>query len=169
MKRALNVAAVLMFAAFVSLSAEGRHNSGFTIELTGSHDSIHSDSAVWRVGEPVRVIVVMNNQSKRAVAFSLTNPGLDWEMDVRDAEGKPVAETDLFRRMKENVKSGQIITGRSMFGTLPPNQKAQDVIEVQGFYDLSRPGEYSIQVQRVFPDVANDPIKSNRLTLAITP
>ena len=111
----------------------------------------------------------MVNQSKRAVHYSLTNPGWDWEMDVRDSTGRPVGETDLFRQMKENLKNGSIIVSRNIIGTLRPNEKAQDVIEVQMFYDLSRPGEYSIQIQRTFPDVAKDPIKSNRLTLTITP
>jgi hypothetical protein len=111
----------------------------------------------------------MINQSKHVVHYSLTNPGRDWEMDVRDSAGKSVGETDLFRQMKENLKNGSITTSRNIIGALQPNQKAQDVIEVQMFYDLSRPGEYSIQIQRTFPDVDKHPIKSNRLTLSITP
>jgi hypothetical protein len=111
----------------------------------------------------------MFNQSTRVVHYSLTNPGWDWEMDVRDSTGKPVGETDMFRQMKENLKNGSVITSRNIIGTLRPNEKAQDVIEVQMFYDLSRPGEYYIQIQRKFPDMGKEPIKSNRLALTITP
>jgi len=111
----------------------------------------------------------MINQTGRDVHYGLTNPGWDWDMDVRDSKGNPVGETDLFRQMKEDLKKRPIITSRNITGTLQPNEKHQDVIEVQMFYDLTRAGEYSIQVQRVFSDVAKDPIKSNRLILTITP
>jgi hypothetical protein len=69
--------------------------------------------------------------------------------------------------MKE--KSGVRITGRNIMGSLKPHDTAQDTIEVSDFYDLSRTGEYSVQVQREFPEVGKEPVKSNRLELAITP
>ena len=90
-------------------------------------------------------------------------------MDVRDSMGNPAKETDEFREMKENRKNGRIVLSRNILGALRPSEKAQDVIEVQMFYDLSRTGEYTIQVQRMFPDVSKEPIKSNRLVLTITP
>jgi hypothetical protein len=167
MKSVLRIGAAMILVAGVSLSSEGHRKPGLVLQLAGSHDSIFADSAVWKAGEPVRVIVAMINQSKRVVHYSLTNPGWDWQMDVRDSTGKPVGETDLFRKMKENRKNGFIIVSRNIIGTLRPNEKAQDVIEVQEFYDLSRPGEYSLQIQRSFPDVAKGPIKSNRLILTI--
>jgi len=169
MKRVLGIAVFLILVALVSLRAEGRRNPSFLLQLAGSHNSIYPDTAVWKVGEPVRVIVTMTNQTKRDVHYTLTNPGMDWEMAVRDSGGNPVGETDWFRQMKEDRKNGSFIVARNFFGTLRPNQQAQDVIEVQMFYDLSRAGNYSIQVQRALPDVAKDPIKSNRLALTITP
>ena len=170
MKRAFAIPIALVLVALSPLSAEGRgHNRGLVLQLAGSHDSIMPDTAVWKTGEPIRVIVSIANESERNVNFTLTNPGSDWEMDVRDVTGKPVGETDLLREMKENQKNGRVVMSRNIIGTLRPHQKVQDVIEVQRFYDLSHPGEYSIQVQRTFPDAAKDPIKSNRLTLTITP
>jgi len=169
MKRMFGIAFVLILLALVSLSAEGRRNPGFLLQLAGSHNSIYPDTAVWKVGEPVRVIVTMINQTEREAHYTLTNPGIDWEMDVRDSAGNPVGETDWFRQMKDNRKNGSFIVARNLFGTLRPQQTAQDVIEVQMFYDLSRTGNYSIQLRRTFPDVAKDPIKSNRLTLTIAP
>jgi len=111
---------------------------------------------------------MMINHSKHVVPYSLTAPVWDWEMDVRDSRGNPVGETDLLRQIKENKKTGQITLARNLIGWVRPNEKAQDVIEVQMYYDLSRPGEYSIQVQRKFPSVSKDPIRSNRLSLTIT-
>jgi hypothetical protein len=168
MKRLFCMLAVVILAA-ASPSAARRRNEPFVLHLSGSHDSIYPDSAVWRVRDPVRVIVTMINQSKHTVHYSLTSPGQDWQMDVRDSNGNPVGETEMFRRMKENIKNRAIVESRNMIGFLKPNGQAQDVIDVQMFYDLSRPGEYSIEVQRAFPQVARAPIKSNRLTLTITP
>src|SRR5437016_6043191 len=105
MKRIFGIAFVLILVALVSLSAEGRRNPGFLLQLAGSDNSIYPDTAVWKVGEPVRVIVTMINQTEREVHYTLTNPGMDWEMDVRDSAGNPVGETDWFRQMKENRKN----------------------------------------------------------------
>jgi len=54
-------------------------------------------------------------------------------------------------------------------GTWKPHETAQDTIEVSYFYDLRRPGEYSVQVQREFPEIGTEPLKSNRQEFAITP
>jgi len=59
--------------------------------------------------------------------------------------------------------------GKKHHGALKLLERAQDTIEVSHFYDLSRPGEYSVQVQREFPEIGKEPLTSNRLELAITP
>src|SRR5437764_531701 len=64
--------------------------SWLLLQLAGSDNSIYPDTAVWKVGEPVRVIVTMINQTEREVHYTLTNPGMDWEMDVRDSAGKGI-------------------------------------------------------------------------------
>ena len=169
MKRALCIAGVLVLVGLLGSSAEGRRHRGLVLELAGSHDSISPDSAVWKVGEPVRVLVMIVNHSDHVISYSLTDPGWDWEMDVRDSSGKPVDETDRLRRIKEQKKTGRLFITRNMIGWLRPNEKGQDVIEVETFYDLSRAGEYSIQVQRKFHNDDKEAIKSNRLILTIRP
>ena len=54
-------------------------------------------------------------------------------------------------------------------GTLKPHETPQDTIEVGCFYDLSRPGEYSLPGQREFPEIGKEPLPSNRLEFQITP
>jgi hypothetical protein len=90
-------------------------------------------------------------------------------MEVRDESGTPVPETEHRRQMKEGLRSGLPIMGRNIMGTWKPREGAQDRIEVSYFYDLSRAGQYSVQVQREFPEIGKEPWKSNRLELAITP
>jgi hypothetical protein len=98
------------------------------------------------------------------VHFSLTNPGLDREMDARDASGNPVPETEEFRKMKQN---GRFMEGRNILVTLKPHETYQDTIEVNYFYDLRSPGKYSIQVRREFSEVGKGFVKSNRLDMTV--
>jgi hypothetical protein len=109
------------------------------------------------------------NHSNQTLHYSLTNPGFDYVMDVRDESGTPVPETEHRRQMKEGLRGGLPIMARNIMGALKPHERAQDTIEVSYFYDLSRPGEYSLQVQREFPEIGKEPLTSNRLELAITP
>ena len=87
-------------------------------------------------------------------------------MDVRDASWKPVPETEEFRKQKQNSEHS-LAYGRNILVTLKPNETAQDTIEVSGFYDLSNPGQYSIQVRRVFADVGKEAVESNRIALTV--
>jgi hypothetical protein len=159
---------IVAIFAFTDL-ARSRKASGFALHLGPSQNAIQPGAATWKTGAPVFLIVTMVNSSKKTVHYSLTNPGFDYVMDVQDESGTPVPETEHPRQMKESLKSGVPIMGRNIIGTLKPRETAQDTIEVSYFYDLRRPGEYSVQVQREFPEVGKEPIKSNRLELGITP
>jgi hypothetical protein len=161
--------AFMMVAVFVQSPARGQTVHGFVLQIGASQNATQTGNTVWKVGTPVVVIVTMINNSKRTVHYSLTSPGRDYEMDVRDASGNPVPESEQLRQFKQNTKNGQSVTGRNILGTLKPHETAQDTIEVSSFYDLSRPGEYSIQVQRQFPEVGKGYVKSNRLKLSVTP
>ncbi len=165
------VGAFCLFTVSILLRpvAEGKQKNRFLLRLTPSQNAIQPGVSSWKLGTAVFVIVTMINESDRVVHYGLTNPGWDYEMDVRDASGNPVPETERLRKLKENLKNGLIITDRNILGSLKPHETAQDTIEVSSFFDLSSPGDYSIQVQREFPDVGQSLVKSNRLSLTVTP
>jgi hypothetical protein len=98
------------------------------------------------------------------VHYGLTNPGFDWEMDVRDQAGNPVPETEEFRKMKQN---GSFTAVRNILVTLKPHETGQDTIEVSYFYNLRSPDKYSIQVRREFPEVGKGFVASNRLDMTV--
>jgi hypothetical protein len=160
------VTGVLLAAGFVSVAGGHRKVHGLTFQLVPSQNAIQPGEPVWKMGAGVCVLVMVINNSKRIVHYTLTNPGFDWEMDVRDASGKPVPETEEFRKQKQNRQQG-LVYGRNMLVTLQPNETAQDTIWVSGFYDLSNPGQYSIQVRRVFADVGKEAVESNRIALTV--
>ncbi|HMD38338.1 MAG TPA: hypothetical protein VKH15_03590 [Candidatus Acidoferrum sp.] len=169
MRTFMVVAAILMVMAWVSVNPAGdRKMRGFALQLVPSQNAIQPGVATWKVGAAAFVLVMMINNSNRTVHYSLTNPGFDWEMDVRDGAGNPVPESQALRKMKQDAQK-VLISGRNILGTLKPHETAQDTVEVSCFYDLSRPGKYSIQVQRVFSDVGKEFVQSNRLERTIEP
>jgi hypothetical protein len=80
--------------------AEGKQKNRFLLKLAPSQNAIQPGVLFWKLGTAIFVIVTMINESGRVVHYDLTNPGWDYEMDVRDASGNPVPETELLRKLK---------------------------------------------------------------------
>src|SRR5437899_8758887 len=115
---------VLLVAGFVSAGAPGhRKVHGFMLQLVPSQNAIQPGEPVWKTGSGVYALVMVINNSKRTVHYALTNPGFDWEMDVRDASWKPVPETEEFRKQKQNSEHS-LAYGRNILVTLKPNETA---------------------------------------------
>lgn len=167
------VSGTLTLVALVSASsAGGRKARGFVLELVPSQNATSPGVARWKTGAPVFLLVITVNNTNRTVHYSLRNPAFDYEMEVRDASGTPVPETEWFHKLKQGTESGQIRlveSGRNILVTLNPGETGQDTVELSSYYDLRKAGEYSVTVKRKFPDVDTDAIESNRLDLSIVP
>ena len=161
------VTSLILVVATVAFAGD-RKESGFSLDLLPSQNATQPGLAVWRVGTPVFVIVTMVNNSRHIVHYSLTDPAWDYEMDVRDSSGVAVPETEHLHKLKEQLKSG-LITTRNILCTLRTHESAQDTIEVSYLYDLSRPGRYSVQVRRQFPEVSKKSITSDTLEFTVEP
>lgn len=162
------VALLAVLVVLVSPAAAWRR--GVQILLLPSQDGSLPGVAEWKVGNPVHVLVRVINNTKKAVHFGETNPGWEYEMDVRDGRGYPVPETDALKRIKENLKSGPGIIFRNSRVTVQPHQTvADDSIEVTYYYKLDHPGRYTIQISRLIGDFSKKPVRSNRLTLNLNP
>jgi hypothetical protein len=157
----------LLAAGFVSEGAAGNGKvNSLTLQLVPSQNAIQPGEPVWKTGQGVCVLVMVINNSKRTVHYALTNAGFDWEMDVRDASGLRVPETEGFRKRKQNSQQG-LAYGRNILVTLKTNETSQDTIWVSEFYDVSSPGQYSIQVRRVFAEVGKEAVESDRIALTV--
>jgi len=157
--------AILVAVATICARAAGdKKINGFALQLVPSQNAIQRGTPVWKAGAAVFVIVTAVNNSKKTVHYNLTNPGFDWEMDVRDKSGSPVPETEEFRKMKQN---GSFTVVRNILVTLKQHETSQDTIQVNYFYDLRSPTKYSIQVRREFPEVGKGFVVSNRLDMTI--
>ena len=140
----------------------------FAISMAPSQNATQPGTLVWNVGAPVFVIVTMTNNSSRTLHLSLMNPAFDYRMTVLDnSTGQPVSETEQYRKMREE-RAFQ--AARFVIITLKPHESCQDTIEVSYLYDVSLPGEYTIQVERDKPtELGNGSVRSNVIKATITP
>jgi len=157
------VVAILVDVASICPAGDKKIN-GFALQLAPSQNAVQPGTPVWKAGAAVFVLVKTINNSQQTVHYGLTNPGFDWEMDVRDQAGNPVPETEEFRKMKQN---GSFTAVRNILVTLKPHETGQDTIEVSYFYNLRSPDKYSIQVRREFPEVGKGFVASNRLDMTV--
>lgn len=166
------VASVLFCFATIVASALAQDEAKlmFAISIAPSQNATQPGTPVWDVGAPVFVIVTMTNNSNRTLHLSLINPAFDYRMTVQDdATGQPVPETEQYRKMKESQKS-HFQTARFIVVTLKPHEICHDTIDVSYLYDLSLPGEYSIQVERDKPmELGKGGVRSNVINATITP
>jgi hypothetical protein len=118
------------------------------------------------VGSDIRVSLAVTNTSQNRVflPFIVGKLGLDLfvSLDVRDQDGKPVAETP------ERIKMRHMPLHPYRHRPLKPGDSATAEIILNRDYDLSKPGKYSVQA------VATDPATrttatSNKLLVTVLP
>lgn len=162
------VALLAALVIFVAPAAARRHR--VEVVLLPSQNGDSPGVPDWKLGAPVHVLFRVINNTKRAVHFGVTNPGWEYEMDVRDGRGYPVPESDALKKIKEDLKNGHGFVFRAFTVTLQPHQSvADDGIEVTYFFKLDHPGRYTIQIRRLIRDFSKKPVRSNRLTLNVNP
>ena len=117
-------------------------------------------------GAKVGVRVSAINESHHPVTYNNRNPYCDYLFTVRSSDGTSVAETDLKKQL--NCGGDQLmITGRNIVITLKPGKSVYEDLPLTDEYDLSKPGQYSIKVERTFPGIGH--FSSNVITVAVTP
>jgi hypothetical protein len=119
------------------------------------------------------LLVTVTNTSNRDISF-ITSPGpipedgLIYQIDVRDAQGRSAPPSADLRTRDPRVP---INYGSRLARTLKPGESFVDQVTVTRFYDLSRPGEYTISVSRPMPprqNLGKGSVKSNAITVKVT-
>ena len=96
----------------------------------------------------------------------------EYTVDVRDRSGNPPPESKYSKAIKGKdtgrpamvfVNSGELLA----FDRKPGDTFTRD-LDVSGLYDLSQPGNYTVQVSR-FDDESKTWVKSNTVTITIVP
>jgi hypothetical protein len=143
----------LFIAAQVSLAGTG----ALSIKVTALDPIVTS-------GTKIIVKVTTTNHSNRSITYHDTQPDCDYSFTVLTETGTPARETDLKRTL---ACGGEFkISGRDILVTLKPSESHDDELELTHLYDMSNPGEYSIQVERTFPEIGH--FRSNTLSIKVT-
>jgi len=130
----------------------------FTLTLEADENSI-------KAGAEVKVDVTLRNSSGRAMYISFGLTEADYTFEVRDGERRVPPETDFARKSKAKP----YFSSDQVFYLQPGESLPKAPLMVTRFYDLSRPGKYTIQVSRVAPkELGGRTIKSNTITITVT-
>jgi hypothetical protein len=129
-----------------------------------------------KAGSPILVKVVMTNISGHGIGITEETHGRDYHIEVRDEKGKLPPDTKLGSVWNGNhpvvhpeLLSPSDLSGNLISGTMPAGEKQNTGLDVSRFYDMSQPGKYSIQVQRADPENPSIVVKSNTITVTVTP
>jgi hypothetical protein len=156
----IRLALVLVLISAMVVFGDQAAKAPFALEISTDQPVVKAGSAVW-------IKVHLTNTSKRTMDCSATisnMTGVDpnYIFEVRDeaANAAPI-------RMHEHP---ELATGQPISRSLKPGESLTDDEEVSQVIDMSRPGQYTIQVSRRVSDSKKDGVvKSNAITISVTP
>jgi hypothetical protein len=143
--------------------------------------SIKADSDAARPNLPVDVLVDTKNVSTHSIVLRRQERAQDpamlgsvFRIDVLDSQGNAPIETGLSQSTNNRADtppdSALMISARAAGTVLSigPGEVWRNTIRVSDLYDLSKPGQYTIQVRR-WDDETKTWVKSNTITVTVTP
>lgn len=127
--------------------------------------AISTDTPAVKVGADLSLKVHITNTSDHDINVSSSYfEGTDasYRQDVRDGRG------NLPRRAVREMSTRT--SGHWIRHTLKPGQSVDTVTSISPEYDLSRAGEYTVQLSRPVSDDPKDGlVKSNKVTITVIP
>jgi hypothetical protein len=131
--------------------------------------SISLPQQVLKSGLSVEVDITRKNLSKHPVGVAqvVGTVERDYEVIVRNSDGRQVPETEFWRKIHGPDKDRDRFES-VVLGTLKPGQELHQQLYANAIYDLRSPGTYSIQVAQI-DSASNLVIRSNTVTLTVTP
>jgi hypothetical protein len=144
---------------------------GNSIAISALHDSV-------KAGSPIYIVVQLTNTTNHDIGFQRLRSGADCKMDVRDVQGNLPADTGRGYLHNGHVANSQLDETRFSGGDLSDNIMGEMVkagqtiawdINISKFYDLGKPGKYAIRLERADPEDPKTVLKSNTVTVTLTP
>ena len=127
------------------------------------------------------VNVTYTNVSEHQLVLRWSMLGVGLNIDVRDESGKPAPKTDFGKFYDPSVDDKQkfalqqahpetfFAADRQDFAALDAGKTKTWEFAVTRFYDMHQPGRYTIQIQEHDPESHFLMIKSNAVTVTVTP
>jgi hypothetical protein len=136
--------------------------------------TVSAPKATLKVGADVIIEVVLKNTSSSNLLYSSGSKREDqgetnYKVEVQDETSTRAPETAYGHKLRTGEDPpGQhtVIVGSSVTFEVPPGGTVKNKILVNKLYDLSKPGEYEIHVERL-DDADGASIKSNAITITV--
>jgi hypothetical protein len=122
--------------------------------------------------------VTLTNHSDRTLSSSQWDYADRYLIDVRDAQGNPVPESEEAHKKRADIdackNSGKAVCGRQTGGhglmsQIAPGESWQERLLITQYFDMSRAGKYTIQLERQLPEeLGKGSVKSNPITVTVT-
>lgn len=167
----LKILAVALCACSTMLAQTG---AGAKHPVASFSLHISTPEAVVKAGAAVPIDIVITNTSDHEIAIGRSNGPMQGEfhheLHVLDSSGKAVARTKWGHKLKGEVGPGEdsVITFSDVIGTLQPGQTLKDGLFANAIFDLTHPGKYTLQIERIDADT-KAVVKSNVITVTVTP
>jgi hypothetical protein len=130
--------------------------------------SIHPVQSIVKAGLPVEIEIEFTNTSSATIGYRHIAGRLPYMVDVRDAAGNRAPLTDRGRGVELEQADGGVTNG-TMWAKVKPGQIIEDSCVVSDLYDMSKTGDYLIQVRRGNAYPVHVIVKSNTVTVTVTP
>jgi len=163
---------VLLTAAwFCAVAYAGAETKApFSLTIGAVNSKVSAGSQIW-------ILVALENISGHEISvyreYTPDQGGFVYTADVRDEKATAVPETKFNRRLQshdtpeEFAREPYVVLGSGGEQGLGPGMRMTDRIDVSRLYDLSRPGTYTIQVQRL--DLGSKTfVRSNKISVTVT-
>jgi hypothetical protein len=165
MNSLINFALLSTLCAAPEMVAQGAHPAEpwFSVTISTPKTSVN-------VASNLKLKVVFVNNTEQDIRYpGAGGPGRSgpvFDIDVRDSGDKPVPETPYGLKMHGKDTHGW--RGGSVFaGTAHPGDKIEEELILSEEYDMSKPGDYTVQVVERNPKF--EVVKSNSITITIVP
>jgi hypothetical protein len=117
---------------------------------------------IAHIGAKVVVQVTVSNESDHEITYRETAPDCDYSVRVLTDSGISAPETE---HKKSLACDWPRTTGRNILIVLNPGESRDQTLELTHLYDMSSPGEYTVQIERTI-DAGR--IRSNTVNVKIT-
>jgi uncharacterized protein (DUF305 family) len=130
----------------------------FKIAITAENSTVVAESDVWI---KVSLTNTSNQDAPEGVMYILGNIDSSFQFEVRDNQGKLVP--------KRTYPHPELAPGSVRFRTISRGETYTQNQLVSALYDMRKPGKYTIRVFRRINYNPEDDIKSNIVTVTVTP
>jgi hypothetical protein len=174
----LSFSALLLFGCFPALgqgtatycsatvttqSAVKTPKPSICIQISAPNNTVKADSDVM-------VNVVLTNVSNKAISVYGNNGEHSaelggYDVKVSDARG---AAPPLTKWGRTVIKGEGTVVSSGGYSALEPGESRKNSLFVNSLYDLSQPGEYTVQLRRL-DDQTSTMVTSNQLTFHVVP